>query len=254
MVRGALYRTAAEGKITNNTSQGGESTYVAREGLSQEIVRTAEKAARVTEHAVAGVDIVLDKKGNPYILEVNQGSQIVTGHFTEKKMAAFADYIRERYEDRYARKNQNNRLEVIGRYVHVDFPEFDVRKVFTKVDTGAYQSAIHATDIREVVSDGKKYLEFSLLDGHERTKSHLRPKCRVNEYTTTLVRNSSGHRQVRYVIQTRISINGRMMKTGLTLTDRKDMVAPVLLGRRFLRGRYLVNVELSRNGFERGRG
>jgi hypothetical protein len=42
-----------------------------------------------------------------------------------------------------------------------------------------------------------------------------------------------------------------MMKTGITLTDRKDMVAPVLLGRRFLRGRYIVNVELSRIGWEK---
>lgn len=250
-VRGALLRTAGAGKVVNNTSQGGTSVYVEREELSGTIIKIAEKAARVTEHAVAGVDVMVAQNGTLYVLEVNQGSQIVTGHFTDKKIAAFAEFMNERIGERYTRTKQNSKLDVIGRYVHVNFPEFGVKQVFAKVDTGAYQSAVHATDIREVEENGTRYLEFSLFDGHGKTAQHKVPKCRVSEYEKTTVKNSFGAQQIRYVVKTRIAINGRMMKTGITLTDRKDMVAPVLLGRRFLRGRYIVNVELSRIGFER---
>jgi glutathione synthase/RimK-type ligase-like ATP-grasp enzyme len=250
-VRGALLRSAGVGRVVNNTSQGGTSVYIEHDELPDDIVKIAEKAARVTEHAVAGVDVMVGKDNKPYVLEVNQGSQIVTGHFTDKKIAAFGEFMNERVSERYARTKQSSKLDVIGRYVNVNFPEFGVKQVFAKVDTGAYQSAVHATDIREVKEGGVNYLEFSLLDGHGKTAAHKIPKCRVAEYEITTVKNSFGLQQKRYVVKTRIAINGRMMKTGITLADRKDMVAPVLLGRRFLRGRYVVNVELSRIGWEK---
>jgi len=250
-VRGALYRSARAGKVVNNTSQGGTSTYLERSGIQSDIIKVAEKAARVTEHAVAGVDVMVSNDGALYVLEVNQGSQIVTGHFTDKKIAAFAEFMNERVGERYTRKKQSGKLEVIGRYVNVNFPEFGVKQIFAKVDTGAYQSSAHATDIREVTENGATFLEFSLFDGHGKTSGHKTPKCRVAEYEKTNVKNSFGVQQTRYIIKTRIAINGRMIKTGITLADRKDMIAPVLLGRRFLRGRYIVNVELSRVGWEK---
>jgi len=250
-VRGALYRSAQEGKIVNNTSQGAISEFLERGALGEELVGLAERAASTVECAVAGVDVIVDGNGRPYVLEVNQGSQIVTGHFTDKKIEAFGDFMHERIAGRTVRKVQNNRLEVIGRYVNVNFPEFGVSRVLAKVDTGAYQSAVHAADIREGEEDGVRYLEFSLLDGHGKTAGHKTPKCRVTDYDKTTVKNSFGVRQDRYSIKARISINGRMMKTGITLADRKEMAAPILLGRRFLRGRYIVNVELSRIDWEK---
>ena len=250
-VRGALHRKGKSGAVVNNTSQGAASEYVESTELPEATRKIAEKAARTVEYAVAGVDVMTDREGKSYVLEVNQGSQIVTGHFTDKKIAAFAEFMNERVDERYARQKQNSKLNTIGRYVHVNFPDFGVKQVFAKVDTGAYQSSVHATDICEVEENGVKYLEFSLFDGHGKTANHKIPKCRVSEYEITTVKNSFGLQQTRYVIKTRIAINGRMMKTGITLADRKDMVAPVLLGRRFLRGRYLVNVELSRIGWEK---
>lgn len=250
-VRGALYRSAQEGKIVNNTSQGATSVFLERDELDENIITLSEKAAASVEYAIAGVDVMMDGDGRLYALEVNQGSQIVTGHFTEKKIEAFGDFMRERISGRTTRRAQNKRLEVIGRYVNINFPEFGVSRVLAKVDTGAYQSSVHATDIREIEEDNVRYLEFSLLDGHGKTAGHKVPKCRVTEYDKTTVKNSFGVRQVRYSIKARISINGRMMKTGITLADRKDMAAPILLGRRFLRGRYIVNVELSRIEWEK---
>lgn len=247
-VRGALLRKAAEGSIVNNTSQGGASEFVEPAALPVGIVSVSVAAARAVEHAIAGVDVVVDAQGVPRVLEVNQGSQIVTGHHTDKKMAAFGEYISERIVERYSRKKTNNRLPVIGRYVSANLPELGAKRVFAKIDTGAYQSAIHATNIHEVETPEGMVLEFTILEGHNKTLDGQTKPSRAHEYEKVTVKNSFGVQQVRYVIKTRIAINGRMMKTGLTLTDRKNMVAPLLLGRRFLRGRYLVNVELARKG------
>lgn len=250
-VRGALKRVGKDGSVVNNTSAGGASDFLDVSEIPELIKSLAVRAAKACEHAIAGVDVMVSKDGQAMVLEVNQGSQIVTGHFVEEKAEAFASFLRERLDDRYMRSRQNDKLAVIGRYVNVNFPEFGLKGVFAKVDTGAYQSAIHAADIKEVTKDSKKVLEFKLLDGHGKSLGHKTSKYVVDEYEKTFVKSSNGHRQPRYLIKARISINGRMMKTGLTLTDRKDMVAPVLLGRRFLRGRYIVNVELSRIGWEK---
>lgn len=247
-VSGALYRKGRKGSIVNNTSQGGTSDFVDANTLDKNITNVAIAAARAVEHAVAGVDVVVDQAGIPRVLEVNQGSQIVTGHHTDKKMAAFGDFITERISDRYSRRQPNNRLTVIGRYVHVNLPELGIKQVFAKVDTGAYQSAIHATNIREVETESGVVLEFTVLEGHKTADTRHAKTSTAHEYEKVVVRNSFGVKQVRYVIKTRISINGRMMKTGITLTDRKDMISPILLGRRFLRGRYLVNVEMGARG------
>jgi len=246
-VRGALYRQAAKGAVVNNTSQGATSTFIAPADVPEDVARQAVSAAQAVEHAVAGVDVMYDS-GHPRVLEVNQGSQIVTGHQVEKKMRAFGDFMSERISDRFGRRQPNNRLPVIGRYVHVNLPELGTKHVFAKVDTGAYQSAIHATNIHEVATQDGTKLEFTVLEGHSSTDTTKAKPSHALEYKKVVVRNSFGLKQIRYVIKTRISINGRMMKTGITLTDRKDMVAPLLLGRRFLRGRYLVNVEIGAKG------
>lgn len=246
--RGALFRKGQEGSVVNNTSQGGNSIFIEAKDLDLKISSLAMKSAMILNHAVAGVDVVMDENGLARVLEVNQGSQIVTGHFIERKAQSFAEFLNERVVDRYVRSKPNNRLEVIGRYTYVNLPELGAKKIFAKIDTGAYQSAIHATNIHEVETEsGKMILKFTILDGHHKVNKSLSPSI-AHEYEKTSIKNSYGIKQVRYLIKTRISINGRMMKTGITLTDRKGMVAPILLGRRFLRGRYLVNVEINGRG------
>lgn len=254
-VRGALYRKASAGKIVNNTSQGAHSEYIEQDDVTEGIAEIAEKAARAAEHAIAGVDVIADSEEKLYVLEVNQGSQIVTGHYTDKKIAAFAEFIGERYEDRYTRKRQTTQLQPIGRHVIVNLPEIGIKNIRAKVDTGAYQSVVHASDIREYVDDmGRATLEYKVLLGHDAVKNKDISSVMqtTHDFTKATIKNSFGHRQTRYVVMLKIAVNGRIMRTGVTLTDRSDMAIPILLGRRFLRGRYSVNVELGKPKEERG--
>lgn len=252
-VRGALLRVAQAGAIVNNTSQGATSEYVERHDLDAKLVDLAERAARIVEYAIAGVDILPDQDGNYYVLEVNQGSQIVTGHHVFEKIAAFSEYMRERHTDRYARKKQPSKLQPIGRHVIISLPEAGVKNIRAKVDTGAYRSVVHATGIREYRDEtGVPTLEYSVLVDHEGVHDVPSSVQRTQEFTKAVIKNSFGHRQTRYVVMMKISLDGRIMRTGVTLTDRSDMAIPILLGRRFLRGRFVVNVELARPKSDKG--
>ncbi len=113
-----------------------------------------------------------------------------------------------------------------------------------KVDTGAYSSTIHCHHIREYVDDeGRPTLSFVLLDpshpeydGHTYTSVSFRQKP---------VRSSNGTREVRYLIKTKIRLFGRDYPVELSLSERGEMRYPVLLGRRLLKGRFLVDPQLS---------
>lgn len=249
-VKGGIFRVAQNGQFVNNTSKGAASEYISTGEMPEDVRKLARRAAVAAGNSVAGVDILPSSDGIKYVLEVNQGSQIVTGHERDKKMKAFGEYLEARMESTYKRVKQPARLQIIGRHVRVNIPEFKVKGILAKVDTGAYQSAIHASDIKEIVlEDGSKALEFLMLEGHTKADG-LSVKCVAHDYDIVQVTNTSGKPEARYRIKTAISLNGRMMKTPITLTDRSDMMSPLLLGRRFLRGRYMVNVELSRSAYE----
>lgn len=247
-VRGALYRQAAEGSHLNNTSAGASSTFIAADQLPPELVAMAIKAAKTMRLSVAGVDIIVSSQtGRMYVLEVNQGSQVVTGHFVTEKMAAFDAFMHETIQSRYPRKQ--SRLEMIGRHVRVNIPNFGLDSILAKVDTGAYQSALNASDISIEKVDGSQILHFTvahqLADGKNVAK-----KQSVNEFDIVQVTNTSGIPQQRYRIRVPIEIHGKTFKTPVTLVDRSEMKSPLLLGRRLLRGRFLINPELSRKAYE----
>ncbi len=124
---------------------------------------------------------------------------------------------------------------VIGRYEAVNFPDLDYNQIKAKVDTGAKSSAIHASNIREVKKDGVLVLRCHLLG--KRNKYWY-----FNDYDTITVKSSNGIKENRYVVNLRVQIHKRAYKTPFTLSNRISMNFPVLLGRKFLRKRFLVDV------------
>ena len=69
---GAMKKTAPKGEFLTNVARGGTATKAA---LTTELKTLAEKAAKIFLTDYAGVDIMYDHKGQPYILEVNRGAQ-----------------------------------------------------------------------------------------------------------------------------------------------------------------------------------
>ena len=127
-------------------------------------------------------------------------------------------------------------IAIIGRNVAVSFGSRAV-DVPAKVDTGADSSSLWATNIR-VGEDGK--LRFSLFG---EGSPYYNGKVFVrDQYTVAKVRNSTGHLQIRYQTQFVVKVAGRKIRVTFNLSDRSKNTYPILLGRRAINKKFLVDV------------
>lgn len=125
---------------------------------------------------------------------------------------------------------------IIGRNVAISFGKRAV-DVPAKVDTGADSSSVWASNIR-VDKDGK--LRFSLFG---EGSPYYNGKVFVRDnFSVALVRSSSGHEQIRYRTPFSIRVGGRKIRATFNLSDRSQNIYPVLLGRRSISGKFLVDV------------
>lgn len=129
---------------------------------------------------------------------------------------------------------------VIGRSGLVSFVEFSTSAVPAKVDTGAYRSAVHATNIKE---EGG-VLTFELLGNHPVCEA-LSFKVRTEDYSRVWVANSFGHREERYEVRLKVKIGPKVFPARFTLANRSKKVYPILIGRKILNGRFLVDTSQS---------
>lgn len=235
----------------NNTSAGGKATYIPVNEAPKKIIAIAKKASAATDLQVAGVDLIRDKEtAKWYVLEVNQGSQIVTGAFVEENIKAFNENMATLLRDRHMRARKRP-TRVIGRRAIAKMPELSIKKIVAKIDTGAYSSTLHAENIRvEKAADGEDELVFDVQKSEflEMTEGHSKT-VRIKDFFVQKVRSSNGHLQERYSFRTRMVLEKRIFSAVITLSDRSEMGYPLLIGRRMLRSRFIVNVELNEENF-----
>lgn len=106
-----------------------------------------------------------------------------------------------------------------------------------KIDTGADTSSIWASNIR-VDRDG--VLKFSLFgEGSEYYNGKIYKRT---NYKVAVVRNANGHEQIRYRTHFAITMAGRKIRVLLNLSDRSRNNYPVLIGRRTIANKFLVDV------------
>lgn len=128
---------------------------------------------------------------------------------------------------------------VIGWREWVGLPDLGVEKVKAKIDTGARTSAIHAFEIRPFERDGQRYVSFLLHP----VQHHRHPEvaCEARVADERIVTSSNGEREKRYVVETRIQLGEEVWPIELTLTNRDEMGFRMLLGRRAVRRRFVVD-------------
>ncbi|MFT2010039.1 ATP-dependent zinc protease [Pontibacter sp. 13R65] len=130
---------------------------------------------------------------------------------------------------------------IVGRRERVSFPELDLEEIEAKIDTGAYTSAIHCSDIHEeTLPNGTNVISLDLLDPSHPKYNHR--KLTFSDYTFRDIKSSNGEVQQRYVIRTKIKFFEEEIEAEFSLSDRSDMKYPVLIGRTLLRGRFIVDV------------
>lgn len=131
-------------------------------------------------------------------------------------------------------------LNTIGRREYITVPELDLYNVIAKIDTGAYTAALHCTQIEEREINGEKKLIFTVLDpSHSDYNSH--EYCFANYWKKT-IKNSFGEIEERFIISVLIYIGDRKIRSRISLTDRGSMRYPVLIGRRLLKNKFIVDV------------
>ena len=128
-------------------------------------------------------------------------------------------------------------MEILGRYDRVDLPEFGLFDIHAKIDTGAYTSSLHCHHVNIV--DG--ILEFILLD--EEHSEFTGTKLRCAEYALRDIKNSFGETERRFVISTTLKIFNQEITTEFSLCDRGSLKFPILIGRKILRDRFLIDVK-----------
>ncbi|HSX36396.1 MAG TPA: RimK/LysX family protein [Patescibacteria group bacterium] len=128
------------------------------------------------------------------------------------------------------------RIDTVGSTELVDFPAAGLANVPAKVDTGADSSAIWASDIRE--QDG--VLSFTLFG--PASPFYTGQALSTKDYTYASIKNSFGDSEFRYKVYLQMRIAGRLVRARFTLADRSANSMPVLIGRRTLRGKFVVDV------------
>ncbi len=111
--------------------------------------------------------------------------------------------------------------------------------VKAKIDTGARTSAIHATRFRRLDVDGHAWVSFLLHPDHNDPERTVEAQARLVDKRA--VRSSSGAEEERFVIRTPMLLHGVRYDVEVTLTERADMGFRMLVGRRALRRRFLVD-------------
>jgi|SRR5579862_71039 len=131
-----------------------------------------------------------------------------------------------------------SKLITIGRVEKIGFPDFELNGIHAKIDTGADLSTIWATDIYE----HNNVLHLKLLGPKSDHFTGEEIMVKAPNYLLTRVANSFGHKELRYVIKLKTVIAGKIINASYTLSNRSTKTYSVLIGRKLLNGKFLVDV------------
>lgn len=133
-----------------------------------------------------------------------------------------------------------SKLQIIGTTDSIDFIDAEIENLPCKIDTGASISAIHADRIRIIEKNGVEYLSFKLLD--KKHPNFNNKEILTSDFKEKRIKNSFGEAENRYLVKLKIRVFDKVYNSSFTLTNRKQMTYPVLIGKKFLKGKFLVDV------------
>jgi len=127
--------------------------------------------------------------------------------------------------------------KIIGKKEIISILDLELYGLDAKVDTGADSNALHCDDI---FVDEDNIVHFKLLD--EVHEAYHGRKMQLPLYEMKKVRSSNGTLQHRPSIQVTVEFFGEKYDTIISLTNRSDMQYPMLIGRKFMANKFLVDV------------
>lgn len=135
--------------------------------------------------------------------------------------------------------------KTLGRTDIVDFPNLELFNIDVKMDTGAYTSTIHCS---KIIEEGSTLRCIFNSNTH---KNFGKTEIVFDTFWRTDVKSSNGYKENRYKIKSDVIFFGKTYKINLTLSTRDDMKFPVLIGRQFLKQKFIVDVDLINLSFQK---
>jgi hypothetical protein len=126
---------------------------------------------------------------------------------------------------------------LVGWREWLSLPELNIPRIKAKIDTGARTSALHAFFVEPFEENGQKMVRFGVHPLQKRDFEII-CQCPIKDYRE--IRDSGGHQEMRYVIETQIKLGERIWLVEMTLTNRDNMKFRMLLGRTAMQGMAVV--------------
>jgi hypothetical protein len=125
---------------------------------------------------------------------------------------------------------------LIGWNEYIDIPEWGIRRLRAKVDTGARSSALHVENIEELPRDR---VRFDVV--LHRVKRDRRVHVTARIARRGRVRSTTGHYEWRIFVKAPLRIGPVEREVEVSLVDRERMIFRMLLGRTALSGPFLID-------------
>lgn len=110
----------------------------------------------------------------------------------------------------------------------VSLPQLGVAAIRAKVDSGARTSALHVDAQWRFFQAGAPWVGFRLTPGHV---GGAAVDCHAPVFDEREVTDSGGRRSSRVFVRTALRLAGIEREIEVNLSDRRDMLFPMLLGR-----------------------
>lgn len=125
---------------------------------------------------------------------------------------------------------------LIGRAEKVKFTELGDLVLHARIDTGATTSSVGIISAAET-TEGLRVVFAT--DEYKAGAIKVFP-----HYERVVVASSMGHQQTRYKVRLSMIMRRRRIRATFTLADRSSQVYPVLIGRRALNQKFIVDVSM----------
>jgi hypothetical protein len=128
---------------------------------------------------------------------------------------------------------------VIGWKEWLSLPDLGIPAIKAKIDTGARTSALHTFSLEPFTRGGRPMVRFGIHPLQKRRDIAL--FCEAPVVDRRRVKDSGGHSEMRYVIESQVVLADMHWSIQITLTNRDAMMFRMLLGRTALENNIMVD-------------
>lgn len=132
-----------------------------------------------------------------------------------------------------------NKKLLVGWRETLSLPELGIARINAKIDTGARTSCLHAFRVEPYQQNNETWVRFWLHPKQHDFQEEI--ECNAKVIDERIVRDSGGHEEKRYVIETQLQIGRDGWSIEITLTNRENMAFRMLLGRTAMHHRIIVD-------------